>query len=299
MHFVMAPLGTGTAIGAQVHTSNWKEPPVIDPASMISPLILGIVEGLTEFLPVSSTGHLILAEKLLGYEGEQAGIVDVVIQVGAILAICWLYRERLFKVAFGLFTDLGARQFAINILIAFLPAVVVGALAHDFIKHVLFSPLVVACSLIVGGVAIILIERWIGARAPAAEETIEHLPPLTALKIGLCQLLALIPGVSRSGATIMGAVSLGVNRKTAAEFSFFLAIPTMFGAAALDIYKGRNLINHDTISAIAVGSVAAFIVAMFVVKWLVNFVGKHGFTVFGWYRIAIGLVTLGLLAMGR
>jgi undecaprenyl-diphosphatase len=272
---------------------------VTDPASMISPLILGIVEGLTEFLPVSSTGHLILAEKLLGYEGEQAGIVDVVIQVGAILAICWLYRERLFKVAFGLFSDLGARQFAINILIAFFPAVVVGALAHDFIKHVLFSPLVVACSLIVGGVAIILIERWIGSRAQAAEDTIEHLPPLTALKIGLCQLLALIPGVSRSGATIMGAVSLGVNRKTAAEFSFFLAIPTMFGAAALDIYKGRNLINHDTISAIAVGSVAAFIVAMFVVKWLVNFVGKHGFTVFGWYRIAIGLVTLGLLAMGR
>lgn len=265
-------------------------------SSLLGPIILGVVEGLTEFIPVSSTGHLILTEHLIGYEGTKAGIIDVVIQVGAILAICWLYRTKLWAVATGLGGDPGARRFAGNVFLAFLPAAFVGALAHDFIKTMLFSPYVVAVSLIVGGIAIIAIERW-ATRRPS-ETDIEHLSPRLAFGIGLCQLLSLIPGVSRSGATIMGGVALGINRRTATEFSFFLAIPTMFGAAAFDLFKNRALISTDDATAILVGLVASFVVAMIVVKWLVGFVGRHGFTVFGWYRIAAGIVTLTFLGAG-
>lgn len=265
-------------------------------ASLLDPIILGIVEGLTEFIPVSSTGHLILTEHIIGYDGPQAGIIDVVIQVGAILAICWLYRERLWAVAWGLGSDAGARRFTGNVLLAFLPAAVVGAAAHDFIKRVLFSPWVVAVSLIVGGIAILAIERWAAVRKQAI--TVENLSPRLAFGVGLCQLLSLVPGVSRSGATIMGGVALGIDRKTATEFSFFLAIPTMFGAAAYDLFKNRALISTDDAAAIGVGMVAAFLVAMLVVRWLVNFVGRHGFSIFGWYRIAAGIVALAILARG-
>lgn len=268
----------------------------MDGTGLLAPVILGVVEGLTEFLPVSSTGHLILTEKLIGYDGRQAGIVDVVIQVGAILAICWLYRARLWRVAAGLGSDRDARHFARNVLIAVLPSVVVGALAHDFIKAVLFSPLVVAISLIAGGIAILLIERAAAGRA--AKTAVERLAPSLALGVGLCQLLSLIPGVSRSGSTIMGGVALGIDRKTATEFSFFLAIPTMFGAAALDLFKNRASITSSDVTAIAVGMAVSFVVAMLVVKWLVHFVGRRGFTMFGWYRIAAGLAVLALLRFG-
>ncbi|MDT7935323.1 MAG: undecaprenyl-diphosphate phosphatase [Sphingomonadaceae bacterium] len=261
--------------------------------SLIHPIILGIGEGLTEFIPVSSTGHLILTEALLGGGGPQAAVLDVVIQVGAILAVCWLYRARLWTVATGLGSDPGARRFTGNVLLAFLPALVVGALAHDFIKRVLFSRWVVAVSLIVGGIAILAIERLARVRAPAHD--VEELSPELAFGVGVCQLLSLIPGVSRSGATIMGGVALGIDRKTAAEFSFFLAIPTMFGAAALDLFKNRSLLSVHDAAAIGVGLVTSFIVAMIVVRWLVSFVSRHGFAVFGWYRILAGVTALVLL----
>lgn len=268
---------------------------MIDPAALIAPVILGIVEGLTEFVPVSSTGHLILTERLIGYEGRQAAIIDVVIQVGAILAICWLYRAKLWSVVTGLGADADACRFSRNVVIAFVPSVIVGALAHDFIKRVLFSPYVVVVSLVLGGIAIIAIERWARHRA-AVDGDVAHLSGPLAFGIGLCQLLSLIPGVSRSGATIMGAIALGVDRRTATEFSFFLAIPTMFGAATLDLYKNRDIITVDDATAIGVGLVVAFIVAMAVVKWLVRYVGRHGFEPFGWYRIIFGVVVAGLLA---
>lgn len=265
--------------------------------SLVGPIVLGIVEGLTEFIPVSSTGHLIIAERLIGYDGEKAKILDVVIQVGAILAICWLYRGKLWDVAVEWRSNMSARRFILNVLIAFSPAIVVGALAHDFIKNVLFSPWVVAVSLIVGGVAIIAIERRPSRTRTA--DSVETMPHRLAFQIGLCQLLSLIPGVSRSGATIMGAVALGVERRVATEFSFFLAIPTMFGAAAFDLFKNRSIITPDDATAIAVGLIASFAVAILVVRWLVGFVGRHGFSLFAWYRIIAGTAVLAYLIATR
>lgn len=262
-------------------------------AWLLTPIILGIVEGLTEFIPVSSTGHLILTEAVLGETGPRSAVLDVVIQVGAILAICWIYRCRLWAVVIGLGADRGAQRFAGNVLLAFLPALVVGGLAHDFIKRVLFSPLIVAVSLIGGGLAILVIERF--ARTRATAHSVEQLTPGLAFGVGLCQLLSLIPGVSRSGATIMGGVALGIDRKTATEFSFFLAIPTMFGAATLDLFKSRALLSvHDT-AAIGIGLLTSFLAAMLVVRWLVSFVGRHGFAIFGWYRILAGMVALAII----
>jgi len=250
-------------------------------------VFLGIVEGVTEFLPISSTGHLIIAGQLIGFTGNTADVFEVVIQLGAILAICVLYARKLFGVAFGLTHDRRAQHFALAIIIGFLPAAFLGFLLHDFIKQVLFSPMVVCASLVLGGIAILAIERW----KPATRIVeIENLTPMTSLKIGLFQCLAMIPGVSRSGATILGAVMLGVERKTAAEFSFFLAIPTMLGATVLDLWKARHILNPDDSAVIAVGFIAAFISAIIVVRWLVNFVSHHGFSIFGWYRIVFGLI---------
>lgn len=248
-------------------------------------IFLGIVEGVTEFLPISSTGHLIIAGQLIGFEGSAANVFEVVIQLGAIMAVCVLYARKLTGVAFGLPTDPAARRFAIVVVIAFLPAALLGFFLHDYIKNVLFSPMVVCASLVIGGIAILLIERW--KPEPKIIE-VENLTLLTALKIGLFQCVSMIPGVSRSGATILGALMLGVERKTAAEFSFFLAIPTMLGATTLDLWKARNDLNADDSAIIAVGFVAAFISAIIVIRWLVNFVSHHGFTVFGWYRIIFG-----------
>ncbi len=253
---------------------------------LLQAIFLGIVEGVTEFLPVSSTGHLIIAGDLIGFTGPFASVFEVVIQLGAILAICVLYARKLLSVALGLGNDPGARRFAIAVIVAFLPAAVLGFLLHDFIKDKLFSPAVVCASLVLGGVAILLIERW---KPVPRIEAVENLTPMTALQIGFFQCLAMIPGVSRSGATILGALTLGVERKTAAEFSFFLAIPTMLGATVLDLWKARHDLNPDDSAIIAVGFVASFISAIFVVRWLVGFVSHHGFTVFGWYRIVFGL----------
>lgn len=253
--------------------------------------ILGLVEGLTEFLPVSSTGHIILFDDLLGFNGPPGHVFDVVVQLGAILAICVLYFSRLWNVLVGLKDDPRAWRFTIAVLLAFLPSAALGFLLHGFIKAVLFNTTVVSIALIVGGVAILMIERFLPT--PRYHEVERFTAPL-ALKIGLFQCLALVPGVSRSGATILGALLLGVDRRTAAEFSFFLAIPTMAGATVYDLYKNWSLMSSDGASLIAAGFVVAFLSAIVVVRMFVDFIGRYGFAPFGWYRIVVGVAILGL-----
>jgi undecaprenyl-diphosphatase len=265
---------------------------VMLPALFFSAILLGVVEGLTEFLPISSTGHLILADRLLGLEGPESKLFDIVIQFGAILAVCWVYRERLLHAAAGVLREATAQRFVANIAVAFLPAAVAGVLLHRIIKDVLFSPWVVAISFIVGGVLILLIER---IRPRARIHEVEAMSPATALAVGCCQVLAMIPGISRAGATIMGALMLRVDRPAATEFSFFLAIPTMLGATVFDLYKNRAILSFDGALLIAVGFVVAFIAAMFVVRRLVEFVSRHGFGVFAWYRIIVGALALAAL----
>jgi undecaprenyl-diphosphatase len=255
-------------------------------------IIMGAVEGFTEFLPVSSTGHLILADEILGFQGPPGHVFEIVIQLGAILAVCWAFRARLIAAVAGLFSEPRQQRFAGNIIFAFLPAAVIGVVAHKYIKGVLFSPWVVAVALIVGGIAILIIER---VRPPPVVKEVDELRFRTALAIGFCQCLAMIPGVSRSGATIMGALLLGVERRPATEFSFFLAIPTMLGATVYDLFKNREALNGNDLSVIAVGFIAAFIFALPVVHGLVRFVGRHGFGPFAWYRIIIGTVALAAL----
>lgn len=265
-----------------------------DLQTLLEAILLGVVEGLTEFIPVSSTGHLILLGDLLGFEGPPGKVFEVVIQLGAILAVCVVYFRRLLHVVLALPDDPGAQRFVAAILIAFLPAAVIGALAHGFIKGVLFSPYVVSVALIAGGIAIIVIER----NLPEVRfKAIERFPPLLALRIGLFQCLAMIPGVSRSGATILGALLMGVERRAAAEFSFFLAIPTMLGAVVYDLYKNRHGLSLEGGLLIAVGFVTAFVAAAVVVRSLLAFVSRYGFTPFGWYRIGVGVLMLGLLAL--
>lgn len=258
--------------------------------------LLGIIEGLTEFLPVSSTGHLILADALLGIEGPASKLFDIVIQLGAILAVCWVYRERFTRATIGLASDPTAQRFVANIIVAFLPAAAVGVLAHRLIKEVLFSPWVVAVSLIAGGVLILVIER---ARPAPRIEQVDDMRMRTALGIGCCQIVAMIPGVSRAGATIMGALMLGVDRPAATQFSFFLAVPTMLGAAVYDLYKNRAILSVENGTTIAIGFVVAFLCALFVVRTLVGFVSRHGFGVFAWYRIALGALALSMLVLLR
>jgi len=257
-------------------------------------LLLGVLEGLTEFIPVSSTGHLILMEEVLGFEGPKGRVFEIVIQLGAILAVCWLYRVKIWQTVAGLFRQPVATRFAVNVVVGFLPAAVIGALAHGVIKGVLFNPWVVATALFVGGLAILLIERI--APRPATK-SVDDLGWKTALGIGFCQCVAMIPGVSRSGATIMGARMLGVDRATSAEFSFFLAIPTMLGATVYDVYKNWSTLGADTsgMALIAIGFAAAFIVAMLVVSRVVAFISRYGFAPFAWYRILLGIVALALL----
>jgi undecaprenyl-diphosphatase len=263
-------------------------------ALLASAILLGIVEGLTEFLPISSTGHLILADRLLGLEGPESKLFDIVIQLGAILAVCWVYRERLVQAVAGLATERTQQRFVANIVIAFLPAAVAGVVLYRFIKDVLFSPWVVAVSFIVGGFLILLIER---VRPRPTVENVDRISWSMALGIGCCQILAMIPGVSRAGATIMGGLMLGVDRAPATQFSFFLAIPTMLGAAVYDLYKNRAILSSEGAGLIAIGFVVAFIAALFVVRRLVDFVSRHGFGVFAWYRIVVGVVALIALAL--
>lgn len=255
-------------------------------------LLLGLVEGLTEFLPVSSTGHLILLGDLLGFQGPPGKTFEIVIQLGAILAVCVVYWRRLGKAALGVVSDPQSRAFVRNILIGFLPAMVIGAVAYKAIRALLDSPMVVAVALVVGGFAILAIERVV--KKPRVF-SVEAMTVPTALKIGLFQCVAMIPGVSRSGATIMGSLLLGVERKAAAEFSFFLAIPTMIAATAFKMYKDWALLSFDNLALIAAGFAAAFLAALLVVRAAIAFISRHGFAPFAWYRIVIGAVMIGVL----
>ncbi|KPF73975.1 UDP-diphosphatase [alpha proteobacterium AAP81b] len=263
---------------------------------LLTVIILGIVEGVTEFLPVSSTGHLILASALLGYDPERWKVFNIVIQLGAILAIVVLYWRTLLTVLMGLARrQPESLRFTRNVLLAFIPAVAIGLAFHDQVEALLGRGDVVAWALIVGGVAILLVERFAGS---ARVKGVAALPVGTAVGVGLIQCLAMIPGVSRSGATILGALSLGVERRTAAEFSFFLAIPTMLGATSLELYKNRDLMSQGELGLIAVGFGVAFVVALVVVKAFVTLIGRYGFAPFAWYRIVAGVAALVWLNAG-
>ncbi|MGB7263346.1 MAG: undecaprenyl-diphosphate phosphatase, partial [Albidovulum sp.] len=250
-----------------------------------SALFLGLLEGLTEFIPVSSTGHILLAGHFLGF--ESAGkTFEVVIQLGAVFAVLGVYAAKIAKTVTGLPNDQHSRRFAGSILLAFFPAVVVGVLAHDFIKDVLFeSPRLIASMLILGGVVLLVVDRL--PLTPRYHDA-ERFPMSMALGIGVIQCLAMIPGVSRSGATIVGALAFGADKRAAAEFSFFLSMPTMAGAFAYDLYKNRDVLDLSAVWEIAIGFAAAFVVAILVVRWLLSYVSRHGYALFGWWRIIVG-----------
>ncbi len=252
-------------------------------------LILGIVEGLTEFLPVSWTGHLIVVGSLLGYTGEQAKTFEIVIQAGAILAVCWEFRARLAKVLRGIVSDAGAQRFLINLVVAFLPAAVLGLAFNKIIKAHLFAPVPVACAFVAGAFVILWAER---RKHRVRVDSVDELTALDALKLGFCQAFALIPGTSRSGATIIGGLFVGLSRRAATEFSFFLAIPPLFAATASLLYKERALLSTDDLGMWVVGFVSAFVSAFLCVRWLLRYISSHDFTVFAWYRIAFGIVVL-------
>ena len=258
-------------------------------------LLLGILEGLTEFIPVSSTGHILLAGHFLGFESTGKAF-EVLIQLGAILAILSVYAARLWSMLMALPADRGTQYFVGGILLAFLPAAIIGYLAHDFIKTVLFeSPTLICTTLILGGIVLLLVDRW--ALNPRYDD-VTKFSWKVYLGIGLFQCLAMIPGTSRSGSTIVGALLLGADKRSAAEFSFFLAMPTMAGAFALDLFKNRDILTAADLPIIAAGFVAAFIAAVFVVRGLLNFGSKRGSALFGWWRIAVGVVTLAFLSWG-
>lgn len=256
---------------------------------LLNVILISIVEGLTEFLPVSSTGHMILAGELLGFKGPSEASFEIIIQLGAILAVCVVFWHRLWQVARDLPTQRPAQLFVRNVLLGFLPAAVIGFALKKRIEALLLRPDVVAWALVLGGIAILLIER---RRHASRIQSVESLPVTTALSIGLAQCLAMIPGVSRSGATIMGALLLGVERKTAAEFTFFLAIPTMAGATALQLFKHLHEFHREDVINLGIGFVIAFLVALVVVRSFVGFISRYGFAPFGWYRILVGTAAL-------
>src|SRR5574343_1991496 len=267
----------------------------MDPILLLKALILGIVEGLTEFLPISSTGHLILAGDLLDFNDDRGKLFEIVIQSGAILAVVWEYRERLLVVARGAFSDKAAQKFILNLFVAFLPLAILGLAFGKAIKAHLFNPYAVATTFIVGAFVILWAER---REHRIRIHSIDELRPLDALKLGLAQACALIPGTSRSGATIIGGLLFGLSRKAATEFSFFLAIPTLFAATAYNLYKERALLNVDDLGMWAVGFVSAFVSAFLCVRWLLRYISSHDFTVFAWYRIVFGIVVLATAHFG-
>lgn len=252
---------------------------------LVCALILGVVEGLTEFLPISSTGHLILAGDLLGFNDDRAKVFDVVIQTGAMLAIVWEYRARFLNVISHAFSDPAARRFVLNLAIAFMPAAVLGLGFGKMIKAHLFKPVPVALAFIVGGILILWIER---RKRPVTVESVDDMSWKDALKVGFAQAFALIPGTSRSGATIIGGMLFGLSRRAATEFSFFLAVPTLIAAGGYDLFKNRALFSFDDLGMFAVGGITAFISAFFCVRWLLQYIATHDFTVFAWYRIIFG-----------
>jgi undecaprenyl-diphosphatase len=265
----------------------------MDLALALKALIMGIVEGLTEFLPISSTGHLILAGSLLDFTGDKIKVFEIVIQAGAILAVCWEYRAKIISVLSGLGSDPKAQRFAANLIIAFLPAAGLGFLFNKKIKAVLFSPVPVALAFIIGAFVILWVERR--QKNPMVKvrvQTVDDMTPLDALKVGCAQAFALIPGTSRSGATIMGGMLFGLSRKAATEFSFFLAIPTLFAATVYSLYKERALLSAADLPLFSIGTAAAFVSAFLCVRWLLRYISSHDFTVFAWYRIVFGVIVL-------
>ncbi len=260
----------------------------LDLPLILKALFLGILEGLTEFIPVSSTGHLIVAAYLIEFSEIPEQVFEIAIQFGAILAICFVYQRRLLKVVFNLGSKV-EQNFVLNLLIGVLPAVVLGLLFHDFIKEVLFNVAVIAYALIIGGIILIIFDRLKLSNKVA---DLDQLSKLTAFKIGFCQCIAMIPGVSRAGATIVGGVAFGLTKRSASEFSFFLAIPTILGAALLDLYKNFEHLNMQHFFIILLGFIAAFFAAWLVVRQFISLVERYGFAPFGYYRIALGIVIL-------
>src|SRR5450631_229208 len=260
---------------------------------LLTAAILGVVEGLTEFLPVSSTGHLIVAGSLLGYTGDKAKLFEIVIQAGAILAVCWEYRAKLYAVAGGIFSDRSAQRFVLNLFVAFLPAAVLGLAFSKMIKANLFAPVPVASAFIVGALVILWAERR-QRRNPATVriDSVDAMRWTDALKIGFAQALALVPGTSRSGATIIGGMLFGLSRKVATDFSFFLAIPVLIGASVYSLWKERASLSGADLPVLVVGTVVSFVVAWIVVRWLLRYIATHNFIPFAWYRIAFGIVVL-------
>jgi len=255
-------------------------------------VLLGLLEGLTEFIPVSSTGHLLLAGHFMGFDSPGKSF-EVLIQLGAILAILSVYAARLWHLFVTLPSSSQTRWFVLSILLAFLPAAVIGVMAHGFIKQVLFeSPMLICVTLLIGGVVLLIVDRM--TFEPKYTNVMDF-PPSLAFKIGVCQCLAMIPGVSRSGATIVGALMLGTDKRSAAEFSFFLAMPTMAGAFAYDLYKNADILSPDDVWGITIGFITAFFAAVIVVRWLLDYVSRHGFALFAWWRIIVG--TAGLVGL--
>ncbi len=265
----------------------------MDFALALKALIMGLVEGFTEFLPISSTGHLILAGSLLRFTDEKSNIFKIVIQSGAIFAICWEYRTRIGGVLKGLFDDVKSQKFALNLVVAFFPLALLGLIFSKIIKAYLFSAVPVALAFIIGGFIILWVERRNVVKPSVVRVgSVDEMSLLDAFKIGCAQALALVPGTSRSGATIIGGMLFGLSRKAATEFSFFLAIPTLLCATAYELYKGRGLLAMADVPLFGIGTFAAFISAFLCVRWLLRYISTHDFSVFAWYRIAFGLIVL-------
>jgi undecaprenyl-diphosphatase len=265
----------------------------MDLVLLLKAFIMGIVEGLTEFLPISSTGHLILAGSLLDFTGDKVKVFEIVIQAGAMLAVIWEYRVRIASVLGGLFSERKSQLFVLNLIVAFLPAAVLGFLFNKSIKAVLFAPVPVALAFIIGGFVILWVEkRQRQAPAQVRIESVDDMTVLDAFKVGCAQAFALVPGTSRSGATIIGGMMFGLSRKAATEFSFFLAIPTLLAATVYSLYKERALLSAADVPMFTVGTIAAFASAFLCVRWLLRYISTHDFTLFAWYRIVFGLLVL-------
>ncbi len=276
--------------------------PAVEIVLFMKAALMGIVEGLTEFLPISSTGHLILADSLLGFArstgADKAKVFEIAIQTGAIFAVILVYMQRVKDTLSGLFSDPKAQRFALNVIIGFLPAVVMGLAVGKAVKAHLFNASVVATTFILGGVIILIAERFAAQRPQQRVETVDDMSLMDALKVGVIQCLALIPGTSRSGATIIGGMLLGLSRKAATDFSFFLGIPTLIGAGAYSLYKERDLLSAADLPLFSVGLVFAFVSAWICVRWLIRYVSSHNFIPFAWYRIAFGILILVSANMG-
>jgi undecaprenyl-diphosphatase len=288
--------GPGASLEASSHQETENN---MDIALLIKAVIMGVVEGLTEFLPISSTGHLILAGSLLGFHDEKAKVFDIAIQTGAIFAVILVYWEKIWSTLRELPTQRQAQRFALNVLIGFFPAVLLGLLLGKAIKAHLFTSTVVASTFIIGGFIILWAEKRQAGRAGAVRvQGVDDMSPLDALKVGLVQCVAMIPGTSRSGATIIGGMLLGLSRKAATDFSFFLAIPTLIGAGGYSLYKERALLSMADVPLFGVGAFVSFVSAWLCVKWLLRYISSHSFVPFAWYRIGFGVLVLVSAATG-